>query len=383
MNEKFNILHVIPLLGCGGAEVLLGDIVQKQTELGNNVLICCLYDFHPSFDNYPKKKFLLENIEVKFINTRVVFSVLGSTKIIGDDFKQILTEFKPDVIHSHLFEAELISMSFILPNVRYVSHIHDNITQFKKFQFKDLFSKKRIGTLKERVWLFNRYSTSKPIFLSISKDVQDYLHQNLPASLLKNEELLSNCIDLKRFEAPETRKLNKINIVSVGNLVNKKNHILLIEIALILKENTDLDFSIDILGFGPLFNELKDKIQSEKLSQHVFLRGSVGNVNEYYRNANVYVHTATYEPFGLVLIEAMASGLPVISLDGKGNRDLIQSYENGILLTENKPEIFVDSILRIFKDEKLYTKLSENGKRFSLNFGIDNYVSKLMALYSL
>ena len=56
-------------------------------------------------------------------------------------------------------------------------------------------------------------------------------------------------------------------------------------------------------------------------------------MEEYLENSNLYVHTAFSEAFGLVLIEAMTAGLPVIALDAKGNRDII---ENG----KNRLEIF-------------------------------------------
>ena len=381
--SKLNILHIIPLLGCGGAEVLLGDIVKKQIELGNRVLICCLHPFHPSFDNFPKRQFLLDQVPIKFIKTRVKISLKGRTKIKGDDYKLIADDFKPDIIHSHLFEAELIAMSYLLSNTRYVSHIHDNVVQFMKFHKKDLISKKRIATLKERAWLFKRYVKVKPIFLCISKDVFKYIKNNLPSSISLNAHFLPNAIDLDRFSASARKDFSCLRIVSVGNLVKKKNHILLIEIASLLREKIGDNFKIEILGFGPLFEELNQKIQSECLERHVFLRGSVGNVDEYYRKATIYVHTATYEPFGLVLIEAMASGLPVISLDGTGNRDLIQTGENGILLTENNASLFVDAILSVFQNQQYYFRLAENGINFSKDFDIDTYITKLHQLYTL
>jgi glycosyltransferase involved in cell wall biosynthesis len=381
--SKLNILHIIPLLGCGGAEVLLGDIVKKQIELGYHVLICCLHPFHPSFDNFPKKQFLLEKVPIKFVKTRVVISLKGRTKIKGDDYKLIVDDFKPNIIHSHLFEAELIAMSYILTNIRYVSHIHDNIVQFRKFHKKDLISKKRIATLKERAWILKRYLKVKPVFLCISKDVIKYIKHNLPSTLTINAHLLPNSIDLDRFSTSSQKDFSCLSIVSVGNLVKKKNHILLIEIASLLREKSGDNFKIEILGFGPLFEEINQKIRLESLDKNVFLRGSVGNVDEYYRDAIFYVHTATYEPFGLVLIEAMASGLPVISLDGSGNRDLIHNGENGILLTENNASLFVDTILSVFQNQNYYFQLAENGLNFSKDFGIDSYITKLHQLYTL
>lgn len=383
MDKKLNILHVIPLIGCGGAEVLLGDIVEKQFKKGHNVVICCLHPFHPTFENYVKSQFLLENIKIVFLQTRVKFSLKGKTKIIGKDYKKLINQFKPNIVHSHLFEAELVAMSYLKDEITYISHIHDNITQFQKFAIKDLYNKKRLATLKERNWLFKRYRFANTQFISISNDVTNYLMENLPVSLQKNISFLPNGIDVDRFKNSSIRKLETIKIVSVGNLVKKKNHQLLLKIALLIKGLGYENFQINILGYGPLFEELNHKIIELGLQNHVFLRGSVGNVDEYYNEANLYIHTATYEPFGLVLVEAMASGLPVIALDGKGNRDLIIEKKNGFLILENEPRLFVDKIKLLMSDRNLYLSLSSNCKEFSNQFGIDSYVKNLNEIYKL
>ena len=381
MNTNLKILHIIPLIGCGGAEILLGDIVEKQVELGHNVIICCLHPFHPTFENYVKKTFLLEKIQIVFLQTRVQFSLKGKTKIIGKDYKKLINQFKPNIIHSHLFEAELIAMSYLREGITYISHIHDNISQFQKFRIKDVYNKKRLATLKERNWLFKRYSLANTQFISISSDVSNYLNENLPLSIKNRISFLPNGIDIERFIFLKSRKLDPINIVSVGNLVKKKNHQLLLRIAVLLKENGYNDFQINILGFGPLFDELNRKIAELELQDYVFLRGSVGNVDQFYKNANIYIHTATYEPFGLVLVEAMASGLPLIALDGKGNRDLFEGKNNGFLILKNDPKLFVDKIKLLINDVELYSTISNNCIEFSKQFGIDSYVDKLTSIY--
>lgn len=70
--------------------------------------------------------------------------------------------------------------------------------------------------------------------------------------------------------------------------------------------------------------------------------GETLNVNKHLQEENIYLHTATYEPFGLVMIEAMASGLPVISLDGKGNRAFINNRENGFIVYNQDINMFIN-----------------------------------------
>ena len=61
----------------------------------------------------------------------------------------------------------------------------------------------------------------------------------------------------------------------------------------------------------------------------------------------IFIHPATYEPFGLVIIEAMAAGLPVISLDGKGNRDIIKHKVNGYIFQNQNAVKFGEALIKL------------------------------------
>jgi glycosyltransferase involved in cell wall biosynthesis len=107
------------------------------------------------------------------------------------------------------------------------------------------------------------------------------------------------------------------------------------------------------------------------------------NVEDYLKNANLYVHPANYEPLGLVIIEAMASGLPVICLDGKGNRDLMIHGKNGYIFEEEDASLFADQIIDLMNDNRKYEKISSFAKQFSEKFNISSYVTNLVDLYRI
>ena len=119
------------------------------------------------------------------------------------------------------------------------------------------------------------------------------------------------------------------------------------------------------------------------LINQVHLLGNVHDVPSYLRQATFFIHTALYEPFGLVLLEAMATGLPVISLDGKGNRDIILNGKNGYLLQENEPAMFVSKIIDLMNDGEKYQLISEYARSFAENYDIKKYVEKLVEYYKL
>ena len=176
----------------------------------------------------------------------------------------------------------------------------------------------------------------------------------------------------------DSKKLLKpsINIINIGSFVLKKNQNLLLDIiSELVKRN--IEVRCFFLGDGPLKIEVEKRAQELGISTHCIFLGNVNNVEEYLWQSHVYVHTATYEPLGLVLIEAMAAGLPVVSLDGGGNRDLIIDGVNGYLLIQQDPIEFADRILEVFQNKEI----SEFNYTFAKKYDIESYCTKLIEIY--
>jgi glycosyltransferase involved in cell wall biosynthesis len=377
------ILFCIPLLGCGGAEILIANIAIQLTKKGHIVKIVCLENFHETWPNFPNKEDLLNNVEIEIINDKVIFSLFRKTKIQNSSFKQIVKDFKPDVIHSHLFLAEIYSRTEVFKNVKYFSHGHDNMLQLKRPSFDSFFSKSRISNLWERHWLLKKYKEGNNQFIAISKDVQRYLISEMPS--FKNRiHYLPNAINTTSFHHERNyKKINKpFHIVSIANLVPKKNHILLIPVLEILT-NKGFDVTIDVYGFGPLMDELKSKTAEKQLDKRLIFHGNVGEIPERLKKADLYVHPAWYEPFGLVILEAMASGLPVVSLDGQGNRELIENNKNGFIIPkEMPPEEFANKIIYFIENNSERERMGKYAREFAEKYAIENYTHKLINIYA-
>ena len=126
---------------------------------------------------------------------------------------------------------------------------------------------------------------------------------------------------------------------------------------------------------------LIEKTKQLGLANNLLFHGNVNNVEEFLQDSDIYLHTATYEPLGLVLLEAMAAGLPVITLDGKGNRDLIEEGKNGYMIFEQNAELFAQTIIDMWNDKVKYKPLSEFAQEFARSFDINKYTSNLMVIY--
>lgn len=370
------ILHIIPTLGCGGAEILLGNMVMEQVARRYIVEIVILEDLHPTYSNYFLKDLLEKAVEITQIDISISF-VKNKIEMNIRQFDEIVQRFKPNVIHSHLFKAELISRYKIYKHIKYVTHCHNNMNQFDFFEKKTF--KRRITDFLETKWLLKKYKESNTVFIAISKDTEKYFVKQLPGRLKKNVYLLSNSINTAYFFSNKNKR-SGIKLISVGNLTENKGHSFLIDVVYQLKIQ-GYTVSLMILGYGPLKDNLQNQINSLGLSDSVFLKGNVSNVNEYFSESDIYLHAAHKEGFGLVLVEAMASELPVITTDGGGNKDLIQNCYNGYLIQNRNSDDFTDKIKYLIDNSDIRISMGENALLYSKSFDIVPYVDQLSALY--
>ncbi len=370
------VIHVIRSLHKAGGEKLCIDVCRTLNK--HKEIEVLLVSMSP-VNQY--EEFTLD-LPLKIISSKVFPSILRNSIIDIDEFKKVVEEFKPDIIHSHLFWSELMSRQVIFPGVKYVTHCHDNMAELNKFNIKTFFSKASFTKYFERLWIMSKYKKCNNHFIAISLDTQNYFNHVLSNKLKKNIFLLNNAIDFETFKRPDNFKKNKENpvlrLINIGRFAEYKNQQFLLEVfKILLKEipNVELHF----FGEGECFEKVKNN--AEKISNKIFLHGNVDDIPFQLWNADIYVHSAYYEPYGLVLLEAMAAGLPVIALDGKGNRDVIQQGENGYILYEQNAEKFADMILKVWNDKLLYQHLSENAIRFAEKNDINTYSEKLIGYY--
>ena len=377
------ILYVIPTMGCGGAEILLGSIAKDLVKKGHEVHIVSLFPHHHTWPNYPEKELLLENVPLTIIGGSIHFKFLRKPTIENKAFNAYVNDFSPDIIHSHLYLSELLSRSSIVNGIKYFSHGHDNMPQLKKLTNKTLFNKSLLANYWERIWLKKKYKQCNNQFIAISEDVKHFLSENLE-EFRNRIQLVPNAINTSRFHTD--RSYSNVNepfqIVSIANLVPKKNHVLLIGVMEILLKK-GFNVRMDVLGAGPLMDTLINETKEKGLDNYMRFLGSVGDIPERLKKAQLYVHPAKYEPFGLVILEAMASGLPVVSVDGFGNRELMKEGENGFMVPNNvTAEDFAEKVIYFINKPSEIERMGKFAVEFSKHYDIDHYSHRLIEIYS-
>ena len=371
------ILHIIPNLKKGGAERIVIDIVRILNQNASNQVKLILFEDKIEYDVDDIKNL------IEIVPSKVELSITKKHQISILELQNTIELFQPDSIHSHLFEAEIVSRSCTFPKAKWFTHSHDRMSSLNNLSLFKIKSKRDLTNYFEKRYLLKCYrKNGGNNFIAISEDISNFLRTVLPKDL-QSIQLLQNAIDLKRFEKPmDFNKVrdNVFNMVSIGRLDKNKNHQFLIDVVLDLK-NRKIPVHLTIVGEGDERISLQEKILQLNLSDQLSLVGLQEKVEMYLWNADLYVHSAITEGFGLTLIEAMACGLPVVCTDGKGNRELIQEGENGFMVGERNPKLVADKIELLLKNDNLRQEMGEKARKFAQGFGMEKYVESLLLLY--
>jgi glycosyltransferase involved in cell wall biosynthesis len=376
------IAFVIPKFASGGAEIMLTNIMESLLNKGHQVRCFYLHPPDKSFDHFPNKTYLMEKIKPEYTPVSLRFSLWRPWNLDASALYQALSDFSPHVIHSHLYEAELAVRIKLLYNTLYVSHGHDNMKQFRPFSFQSCLNKELLSNYLEFSWLLKQYNRCNNHFISISEDVDRWFRYTLPTKFHDSIVRLPNGFNFNHFNegAYERPAETPLKICSTGNLVPKKNHVLLLLISKKLSE-IGVAHHIHILGDGPLKSSLSQKAHALGVQDKVSFHGSVSDVKKYLMDSQLYIHPATYEPFGLAILEAMATALPIIALNGKGNIELVQSNRNGFLIDENNPDLFVDAILSLIENPEKMKCFAAESVTISKGYDIHTYTHSLLNCY--
>jgi len=206
--------------------------------------------------------------------------------------------------------------------------------------------------------------------------------KELKAIGIRNTIVISNSIDGLFFKMPKMAKRpRRFTIVYTGRLEREKNPFLLLKVCKELKILTPT-FRMLIIGSGSLSEKLQKKSWELELGENVEFIGEIERkyLPNIYKKAQLFLTASISEVMPLTLIEAIASGLPIIALKKSGLEDIVIEGLTGYLMKPN-PKIIAAKILRLISNNQLLSKLSENAYRHALNFSVSKKAKDLENLY--
>ncbi len=176
---------------------------------------------------------------------------------------------------------------------------------------------------------------------------------------------LPNVVDTSEFHPVSRIKNSSIHILYVGSLLPVKRVDRLLSV---LKSLDDIrvNFVAHIAGDGPLLGKLKDQAaQLGILNRSVYFLGGVENPADLYRNADIFLLTSEYEGVPNVILEAMASGLPVVSTRVGGISEIIENNVTGFLVEPDDMQGMAERLERLVRDAELRNRLGMQARDFA------------------
>ena len=169
-------------------------------------------------------------------------------------------------------------------------------------------------------------------------------------------------------------------LITVGRLVPRKAVNQLLEVVSNIKERKP---KLIIIGGGPEEEGLQKQAKELQLEDQIVFAGHVSDSEKIgmLQLSDAYVSTSQHEGFGLVFLEGMAAGLPVVCYDHGGQTDFVHDGENGFLVKLNDQEKFQNRIEQLCVDRELYEKMSANNLAAIENYYIDKCAADYEQLF--
>ncbi|BAZ98381.1 D-inositol 3-phosphate glycosyltransferase [Methanothermobacter sp. EMTCatA1] len=188
--------------------------------------------------------------------------------------------------------------------------------------------------------------------------------------------VIPNAINIEDFKIPlkkeECRQKldlphDKNIILFLGNLIQYKGPDILINAMKLVLERVP-DTELIIVGDGPMKRELKKLSKALNIEKNIRFAGFIGNTFRkalYYKASDIFClpSTMSTESFGIVNLEAMACGLPVVASKIGGIPDIIKNEETGLLVPPRNPHALAETIVYLLNDKKLRERMSSKGER--------------------
>ncbi len=319
-------------------------------ELGKKVdLVVFSFGSQPGLHSHWKaENFIHEDnkYELKIIkgNTNLKRLAVSYRTQLNPTFLKDVYKEKPDVV---------ISVAFWFPSL-YMS-LFKHFFRCKLIVLTDAIAQTEKNNSKFRKLIRRFIANNANAFIASSDLTIEYLNKTFPEAIIKKS---TQTIDVEEWEInieklPEKTFLrkqlklpeNKTILLSIGNFIELKN------LGKLIDQVKDIDDCILILlGEGELENEFKHQVKNYGMQNKVMLvsRKEGDALKMYFKAADLFVFPSKRDTFGYVVVEALASGLPVVCSKNAGASTLIEQGKNGFIINPN--DDFTDEIYKVIDE---------------------------------
>lgn len=362
--KKKNILYLNHVSNMGGGE---WSLFQLMKNLDRNKYKPYLLVQEPGPLSEKAKDIGIETYFLKMRAWRKVKYMPLNYLVTLPKLKILLKDLNIDLVHCNAYRlnpyAVLAAESRGIPCITHIRWFRDR-GHIRKFKLNET-----------------------DILITISK----YIASFFPDS--DNVEVIYNGIDISKFKHVGSNKIREEFSISkddfvigmVAQLTPRKGHKDFIKAASLVKNELPqakfLCVGGGILEKHLTLNDLKEYAR-EVGADNVIFTGQRDDIVDIFHALDCFVLPSHIEPFGRVILEAMASKIPVIATKSGGPEEIIEHGKNGLLVSKESPGEIADEILRLENNSNFSNFLSNNGfKKVKNEFNIDNYVNQIEKIY--
>ena len=228
-----------------------------------------------------------------------------------------------------------------------------------------------------------RVLNSSAQIIAISQDIKNRAQRDLHCQT--EIEVIHYGLTSPEFETKSRKELgvppDEVVLISIGRLIRRKA---LSDLLLALSKLEERRFRLLIIGEGPEEENLRDLAQRLGISAQVDFMGAIWGERkfQYLAAADMFVLPSIHEGFGLVFLEAMHCGLPVIASSSGGQTDFLEDGKTGFLIPVGDVQALAKAILRLANDGGLCRQMSEFNKEHVKRFHISHVAERYEALFS-
>lgn len=300
------------------------------------------------------------------------FGFFSNVKKLKPFYESVLKAIDPDIITV----LERTYADFIIPNILpNVPKIRESHASAEAVKYMNKAVKFGLQKLKTKIitWHYNLQLAKYTCLVLLTE--QDRIFR----SRYKNTIVIPNVIP--KFDADFEVVSKTKRVISVGRLDRFKNH----SAQIIIWKNVVTkhpDWSLHIYGEGQEKRNLEQLIKTLNLQNNVFLEGVSDTIETAYKQASIFIFTSLAEGFGMVLVEAMQFGLPVVSYDIPcGPREIITAGKDGFLIPINDLVKFENAILQLINNVDLSENMQKHAFEKSKQFLPDAIMKKWNNLF--
>jgi len=373
VSERPLIVHVIHHLHIGGMENGLVNLINRIPRDRYRHCVVCAEDFSDFRDRIqPRDVSVIAMHKSKLTRVQLYRRLLS-----------LFRQLAPSIVHTR----NLSGLDALLPAWR--AGVPVRIHGEHGWDVDDLEGRQL------RPWILRRlHSPLVDRYVAVSKHIENYMTRSLHISPSRITQIY-NGADIERF-APSRGKPwgimpetfygeDKVVIGTVGRLQPVKDqHNLLQSFALLLRENTNFRdvLRLTVVGNGPQRDALMAQSAQQGISDVTWFAGARADVARFYHCFDVFALPSLNEGISNTLLEAMASGLPIVATAVGGNVELVDENVNGRLVRASDPHA-LKSALRSYASDAALRRAHGDASRLRVvtHFSVDSMVSAYVDLY--